>query len=167
MTGTCTNLNEFEYFKILEQERQYEILRCDRKRRLKQQQLWFSDEGEQENPNISMEISELPTIEQIVINDSQILNINSLQRIQIRTDESESVPDSFYERLLICLHSIFNERLDYLNFTLGRTIDKYLIKIERSNPIQLTISSEIFERIETLLEALFLFYPNTNLRIET
>lgn len=171
----CGNIDYIDYFKTLEQERQYEYLRRERTRRIKQQQLWFSIDSEQEpisNENISqltsIKIPDLPIIDQIEILDSQIINQDSIQTIKIRDEKSNILPNGFYERLLICLHPLFNERLDYYNLTLGRTIDKNLIQIERSNEIKLTINNNLFERIKTILiTKLFSFYPNINLRIET
>src|SRR5262249_55589648 len=131
----CSNIDYKDYFKILEQKRQYEILQCIRTRRIKQQQLWFSMDNEQEkdntNKNISIIIPDLPLIDQIEINDSQIINQDSIETIKIRNQNLNYLPNGFYERLLICLHYLFNERLDYYNLTLGRTMDKNLIKIER------------------------------------
>jgi len=175
------NIDYIDYFKTLEQERQYEILRRERTRRIKQQHLWFSMDNEQENiPNeyllktnqtITIEILDLPSIDQIQISDSQIINQDSIKIIKIQNNNSNYLPNGLYERLLICIHPLFNERLDYYNLTLGRTLDKNLIKIERfdqQNQIQLTINNNLFERIENILiHNLFSFYPNINLRIET
>jgi hypothetical protein len=175
------NIDYIDYFKTLEQERQYEQLRRERTRRIKQQHLWFSMDNEQENiPNeyllktnqiVSIEIPNLPSIDQIQISDSQIINQDSIKIIKIQNSKLNFLPNGFYERLLICIHPLFNERLDYYNLTLGRTIDKSLIKIERfdeQNQIQLTINNNLFERIQNILiHNLFSFYPNINLRIET
>lgn len=175
------NIDYKEYFKLLERERQYKNLRCARKRRIKQQQLWFPTDNEQENiphihslqPNdmIPIKIPDLPPKDQIEISDSQIINEDSIIKIKIRNENSTILPKGLYERLLICLHPLFYERLDYSNLTLGRTIDRDLIQIERfdkENEIHLTINKNLFERIEDLLlHHLFLFYPNGNFRIET
>jgi len=120
---------------------------------------------------ISIVIPDLPPLDQIEIFASQIINPESIQIIQIRNNNSNFLPNGLYERLLICLHPLFNERLDYYNLTLGRTIDKNLIKIQRfneQNQINLTINNSLFERIQNILiHNLFSFYPNINLRIET
>jgi hypothetical protein len=173
-------MNYIDYFKSLEQERHYDQLRRQRARRIKQQQLWFPMDDEQEDipiensteidQSLSIPIPDLPAIDEIEIFDFQIINQDSIQIIKIRNQNSTFLPDGFYERLLICLHCLFNERLDYYNFTLGRTIDKDLIQIERfdeQNQIQLTINNNLLERIRTLLHTLFSFYPNRNFRIET
>jgi hypothetical protein len=170
-------MNYKEYFHLLERERKYENLRCDRKRRIKQQQLWFPTDNEQENyplqthEIIPIIIPDLPLKDQIEINDSQIINEDSIVKIKIRNQKSNFLPNGLYERLLICLHCLFDERLDYSNVTFGRTIDRNLIQIERFdqyNEIHLTINQNLFEQIENLLlHHLFLFYPNGNLRIET
>jgi hypothetical protein len=181
MNEKCSNIDYIDYFKTLEQERQYEKLRRERTRRIKQQHLWFSMDNEQENiPNeyllktnqtITIEILDLPSIDQIQISDSQIINQDTIKIIKIQNNNSNYLPNGLYERLLICIHPLFNERLDYYNLTLGRTLDKNLIKIERfdeQNQIQLTINNNLFERIENILiHNLFSFYPNINLRIET
>jgi hypothetical protein len=178
MNEKSVDINYMEYFKLLEQERQYEHLRCEQSRRIKQQQLWVSMDNEQENVpnndllntygNISIIIPDLPSIDQIEINDSQIINQDSIQTIKIINDNSDYLPNGLYERLLICLHPLFNERLDYYNITVGRTIDKNLIKIERFDEIHLTINTSLLERIQILLvNNLFSFYPAINLRIET
>jgi hypothetical protein len=120
---------------------------------------------------ISIVIPDLPPIDQIEIFDSQIINPEPIQIIKIRNNNSNFLPNGLYERLLICLHPLFNERLDYYNLTLGRTIDRNLIKIQRfneQNQINLTINNNLFERIQNILiHNLFSFYPNINLRIET
>ena len=177
----CPMIDYREYFRSLEQERQYEYLRRERTRRRKQQQLWFSLDTEQENPahenilqtaaSISIQIPDLPLIDQIEISPAQIITDDSIEKLKIVNENVTSLPQGLYERLLICLHPLFHERLDYSNFTLGRTIDRNLIQIERmneENQIDLTIQKNLFESIETLLlQHLFLFYPHTNLRIET
>ncbi|CAF1183875.1 unnamed protein product [Rotaria sordida] len=188
-----SNLNYIDYinyFKSLEQKRQYEHLQCEQSRRIKQQQLWFSIDNKEniENEsslqintmnltqkevyqNISIIISELPSVDQIQIFDSQIINQDSIQTIKILNGDSNILPNGFYERLLICLHPLFYERLDYYNLTLGRTIDRNLIKIERfdeHNQIHLTINNNLLERIQNILtHNLFSFYSTKNLRIET
>jgi hypothetical protein len=181
MNEKCSNIDYREYFQSLEREREYENLRCDRKRRIKQQQLWFPTENDQENHPYSypiqthevmpIKIPDLPSKDQIKIRDSQIINGDSIIKIKIRNSKSTVLPNGLYERLLICLHSLFNERLDYSNLTLGRTIDRDLIELkqfDKDNEIHLTINQNLFERIENLLlHHLFLFYPNGNLRIET
>jgi hypothetical protein len=172
-----------DYFKTLEQERQYENLRCEKSRRIKQQQLWFSMDNEsgniqnynlsqsENNQQCSIVIPDLPSVDQIQISDFQILNQDAIQTIKIRNGKSKFLPNGLYERLLICLHPLFNERLDYYNLTVGRTIDKNLIKIQRfdeQTQIHLTINNNLLERIQHILtDTLFSFYPTINLRIET
>jgi hypothetical protein len=169
----CSNIDYIDYFKKLEQKRQYENLRCERTRRIKQQQLWFPMDNEQENMSQTntILIPDLPSIDEIEISDSQIINQDLIKIIKIRNNKTNYFPNGFYERLLICLHTLFNERLDYYNLTIGRTIDKNLIKIERydeDNQINLTINKNLFECIKNLLISnLFSFYPNINLQIET
>lgn len=178
----CSMIDYREYFRSVEQERQYEYLRRERTRRRKQQQLWFSLDTEQEDvtqesvlqiaASLSIQIPDLPSIDQIEISPTQIVTDDPIIKLKIINEDCTSFPQGLYERLLICLHPLFHERLDYSNFTLGRTIDRNLIQIERmndSNPIiDLTIQKNLFESIETLLlEHLFLFYPHANLRIET
>ena len=52
MNEKCLNIDYIDYFKTLEQKRQYENLQREQTRRIKQQQLWFSMDNEQENiPN--------------------------------------------------------------------------------------------------------------------
>ncbi|CAF3552791.1 unnamed protein product [Rotaria sp. Silwood1] len=187
MNEICSNIDYINYFKTLEQERKYEYLQCEQARRIKQQQLWFSIDNKEniqnENSlqinlsqkdiyqNISIIIPDLPSIDQIEIFDSQIINQNSIQIIKIFNGNLNILPNGFYERLLICLHPLFNERLDYFNLTLGRTIDKNLIKIERfdeQNQIHLTINNNLLERIQNILiNNLFSFYSTKNFRIET
>ncbi|CAF4616889.1 unnamed protein product, partial [Rotaria sp. Silwood2] len=121
--------------------------------------------------NISIIIPDLPSIDEIQIFDSQIINQDSIQTIKILNDNSNILPNGLYEHLLICLHPLFNERLDYYNLTIGRTIDKNLIKIERfneQNQIHLTINNNLLERIQNILiHNLFSIYSTKNLRIET
>jgi hypothetical protein len=130
-----------------------------------------------EQENISKNLSEinsledLPSIDQIEIFNSKIINQDSIEIIKIFRENSNFLPNGLYERLLICLHPLFYERLDYYNITLGRTIDKNLIKIERfdtDNYISITINNCLLEHIQNLLiHNLFSFYPTINLRIET
>ncbi|CAF2579711.1 unnamed protein product [Rotaria sp. Silwood2] len=187
MDEKCSNIDYLNYFKTLEQKRQYEHLQCEQARRIKQQELWFSIDNreniENENSlsinlaqkeiyqNISIIIPDLPSIDEIQIFDSQIINQDSIQTIKILNDNSNILPNGLYEHLLICLHPLFNERLDYYNLTIGRTIDKNLIKIERfneQNQIHLTINNNLLERIQNILiHNLFSIYSTKNLRIET
>lgn len=168
-------MNYFDYFKLLEQKRSYENLQCEQSRKLKQQQLWLAMDNEQENISRNFletdTMENLPSIDQIEISNSQILNLDSIQTIKILNGNSSFLPNGLYERLLICLHPLFYERLDYYNITLGRTIEKNLIQIERldnDNYISITINNCLLERIESLLiHNLFSFYPMINLRIET
>jgi hypothetical protein len=132
-------------------------------------------DNEQENiPQNLLEIDpieDLPAIDQIQIFDSQIINQDLIQIIKIHNQNSNFLPNGLYERLLICLHPLFYERLDYYNITLGRTIERNLIKIERfdnENYISITINNCLLERIRNILiHNLFSFYPTINLRIET
>jgi hypothetical protein len=132
-------------------------------------------DNEQENlPKDLLEINlmgDLPSIDQIEVSNSQIINQDSLKTIQIRNENSNFLPNGMYERLLICLHPLFDERLDYSNITLGRTVEKNLIQIERfdnENYISITTNNSLLERIRhILLHDLFSFYPSINLRIET
>lgn len=165
----------------MERERQYEYLRRERTRRRKQQQLWFSLDTEQESSleqvslqiatTYSIQIPDLPSIDQIEISPTQIIPDDPIEKLKIVNENLTMLPSGLYERLLVCLHSLFQERLDYSNITLGRTSDRYLIQIERSdeqNEIHLTIQTSLVESIETLLiNHLFSFYPRGNLRIET
>jgi hypothetical protein len=172
MNEKCFDINYMEYFKRLEQERQYEYLQGEKSRRIKQQQLWFSMDNEQENnQHVSIVIPDLPLVNQIQIPDNEIINQDPIQTIKILNEESNCLPNGLYERLLICLHPLFNERVDYYNFTIGRTTDKNLIKIQRfdeQNQIHLTINNNLLERIQNILtHTLFSFYPTINLRIET
>jgi len=168
-------MNYFDYFKLLEQTRSYDNLQCEQTRRRKQRQLWFALDNEQENLlKNSLEINlieDLPSIDKIEIINSQIINQDSIKIIKILNKNSNFLPNGIYERLLICLHPLFYERLDYYNITLGRTIDKNLIQIERfdtKNYISITINNCLLERIQNLLiHNLFSFYPSINLQIET
>jgi hypothetical protein len=168
-------MNYFDYFKLLEQTRSYDNLQCEQTRRRKQRQLWFALDNEQENLlKNSLEINlieDLPSIDKIEIINSQIINQDSIKIIKIINKNSNFLPNGIYERLLICLHPLFYERLDYYNITLGRTIDKNLIQIERfdtKNYISITINNCLLERIQNLLiHNLFSFYPSINLQIET
>ena len=168
-------IDAWDYFKRLEQTRAYEHLRCGQTRRIKQQELWFDMENEQEvvvkDLIYSHSKEELPTIEQIPILDRQILEGEGLKLIRIRTENFAFLPRGFYERLLISLHELFDERLDYANLTLGRTMEKYLIQIERHETdqfVSITTNQSLFESIENLLHSrLFSYYPKIHLRIET
>ncbi|UJR21005.1 hypothetical protein I4U23_024105 [Adineta vaga] len=182
------DIDSNEYFKLLEQNRIYEHLKCERTRKIKQQQLWFATDIRQAHiPNVNLieetkqnssmneqnqiQIDELPSINEIDTSNSQILSSDPIQILKILNGNGNFLPVGFYEKLLICLHSLFYERLDYQNITIGRTIDKHLIKINRSDTqteIQLTISQILIEQIQNLLiQNLFSFYPTVNLRIET
>lgn len=176
------------YFKTLEQNRQFEVLRIERSRRLKQQQLWFSMDMPDENKendstkinftprkmiaeNMSIDIPDLPNVEDVQVFDSQILNSDPIQTIQISTNPLYRLPEGLYERLLICLHPLFHERLDFSNLTLGRTIDKNLIEIERSKNetfIRLRVNQNLMTPIQTVLSHnLFSFFSGVSFRIET
>ncbi|CAF1544853.1 unnamed protein product [Rotaria magnacalcarata] len=190
MNEKCLTIDYIGYFKTLEVERKYEHLQCERVRRIKQQQLWFqidnkeniqNENSSQINPisllqkefhqNISIAIPDLPAMDEIQILNSQVINQDPIQVIKIFNENSNTLPNGLYERLLICLHPLFHERLDYYNVTLGRTIDKNLIKIERfdkENQIYLTISSGLLERIKNILiQNLFSYYSTKQLGIET
>lgn len=169
------DIQAWEYFKHLEQIRHYEHLKCERTRRIKRQELWFDMEKEQEfvvkNLINSHSMEELPSIEQIVVSDAQILVGDEEKILRISTENSSSLPRGFYERLLIVLHSLFDERLDYANITIGRTVEKNLLQIERNEidqNITITTNSSLIESIENLLHSrLFSFYPMMKFRIET
>ncbi|CAF3111309.1 unnamed protein product [Rotaria socialis] len=190
MNENCSTIDYIGYFKTLEVERKYEYLQRERVRRIKQQQLWFqmdnkeniqNENSSQMNPisllqkefqqNISIAIPDLPAMDQIQILDSQVINQDPIRVIKIFNENSNTLPNGLYERLLICLHPLFHERLDYYNVTLGRTIDKNLIKTERfdkENQIYLTISNGLLERIKNILiQNLFSYYSTKQLRIET
>jgi hypothetical protein len=112
-------------------------------------------------------MEELPLID---IPDSQIINQNSIETIKILNENSNFLPNGLYERLLICLNPLIYERLDYSNLTLGRTMEKYFIQIERfnqDNSISITTNHYLLESIQNILQHLFSFYPMINLRIET
>lgn len=163
-----------EYFLELEQKRTHENLRTENTRKLKQQQLWFGiDEQENLPENLFDEnlIKELPSSDKTSIPKSQIINRSPLIRMKIFNQSSHYLPIGFYERLLICLHSIYNERLDYSNRTIGRTLENELIEIERfdeENFICLTTNYSLLERLQTHLDnKLFSFYPSLHFRIET
>lgn len=164
-----------EYFRELEQKRTYENLRMENMRKLKQQQLWFGMDEQKNLPKNLFDsnlVQELRSSDQIAIPESQIINQNSpLIRLKIFNKFSHFLPIGFYERLLICLHSICNERLDYSNRTLGRTLQNELIEIERfddGNWVYLTINQSLLERIQThISETLFSFYPSLHFQIET
>ncbi|CAF3723227.1 unnamed protein product [Rotaria sordida] len=182
MNEKIFDINYKDYFKLLEQKRSYENLQCEQKRRLKQYQIWLATDHEDGNileknainssqEDFQITIENLPTFDQIEIIDSQIINQDLIHIIKIINGNSYFLPNGLYERLLICLHPLFYERLDYYNLTLGRTRDKSLIKIERSdtqNQIYITINQCLLEHIQNILiHNLFSFYPTVNLRIET
>lgn len=175
MNEKCFNMDYIDYFKSLEQERHYDNFRCGLSRHAEEQQLWTSMGEEQEdiqNENLlNTKEKNSSIISDLVSIDSEIVNQDSIQTIKILNTNSNFLPNGLYERLLICLHPLLNERLDYYNLTLGRTIDKNLIKIQRfdeQNQIHLTIDNNLLGHIQNLLvHNLFLLYPNVNLRIET
>ena len=191
MKEQSTDIDAPQYFKSLEQSRKYETLRIERARRVKQQQLWFSMDVEKETTQnetsahtntaelspkqttgqIYITIPELPNVDDIPVFDSQIINQDALRTMKIVNRNSNTLPEGLYERLLICLHPLFQERLDYHNLTVGRTIDKNLIKIERfdeQNQIHLTINNNLLVRLQSIVaQNLFSFYPSVPLRIET
>lgn len=121
--------------------------------------------------NMSIDIPDLPNVEDVQVFDSQILNSDPIETIQISTNPFYRLPDGLYERLLICLHPLFHERLDFSNLTLGRTIDKNLIEIERSKDetfIRLRVNQNLMTPIQTVLSHnLFSFFSSVSFRIET
>ena len=191
MKETSADIDGTQYFKSLEQSRKYETLRIERARRVKQQQLWFSMDVETENienatltqtntidssakqssKQIYITIPELPALYDVPVFDSQIVNQDALRTMKIINRNSNALPEGLYEYLLICLHPLFQERLDYHNLTLGRTSDKNFIKIERfdeQNQIHLTINNNLLVRVQSIItQNLFAFYPSVPLRIET
>jgi len=129
------------------------------------------DDEEENTLKKLLEINSMEKLPSIEISDSQIINQDSIETIKILNENSNFLPSGLYERLLICLHPLLNERLDYSNITLGRTKEKNFIKIERfdhENSILITTNNCLLERIQNiLLLQLFSFYPMINLRIET
>ena len=120
---------------------------------------------------MTIDIPDLPAVEDVQVFEAQILNADPIQTIQISTNPLKTLPDGLYERLLICLHSLLHERLDYSNLTVGRTIDKNLIEIERSNDetfVRLRVNQNLSAPIQTVLSHnLFSFFPSVSFRIET
>lgn len=190
MKEHSVDIDYMNYFKRLEQERKYECLQCEQARKIKQQQLWFQiDQGENIqnekslekksinnsqkdiNQNYSIEIPDLPFLDEIQVTDSHIINHNSIQTVKIINGNFDVLPNGLYERMLICLDPLFYERLDYENLTLGRTVDKDLIKIARldnEKQIHLTTNHTLLERIQNILiNNLFSFYPMKKLHIKT
>jgi hypothetical protein len=129
------------------------------------------DDEEENTLKKLLEINSMEKLPSIEISDSQIINQDSIETIKILNENSNFLPSGLYERLLICLHPLLNERLDYSNITLGRTKEKNFIKIERfdhENSILITTNNCLLEPIQNiLLLQLFSFYPMINLRIET
>jgi hypothetical protein len=129
------------------------------------------DDEEENTLKKLLEINSMEKLPSIEISDSQIINQDSIETIKILNENSNFLPSGLYQRLLICLHPLLNERLDYSNITLGRTKEKNFIKIERfdhENSILITTNNCLLERIQNiLLLQLFSFYPMINLRIET
>lgn len=139
-----------DYFKSLDQERQYDKFPCRQSNYSKEQQLYVSIDDE----------------------DSDTSSIDPQITIKILNNDLNFLPNGLYERLLICLHPLLDERLDYSNLTFGRTIDKSLLTIQRfeeQKQIHLISNNNILlEHIKNLLiHNLFSLYPNVNLRIET
>ena len=183
MKENSTDIEPRMYFRSLEQSRQYEILLCERARRIKQQQLWSSMDKENlhgdalfsftpvTKTSAAIPISDLPSVDEISIPDAQIISLGSIRTIKILNENASALPYGLYERLLICLHALFYERLDYRNITVGRTTEKSLIKTERfeeHHRIHVTLNSDLLPRIEHILvHSLFSFYPKVKLRIET
>jgi hypothetical protein len=129
------------------------------------------DDEEENTLKKLLEINSMEKLPSIEISDSQIINQDSIETIKILNENSNFLPSGLYQRLLICLHPLLNERLDYSNITLGRTKEKNFIKIEHfdhENSILITTNNCLLERIQNiLLLQLFSFYPMINLRIET
>lgn len=186
MHEIANNITYRDYFKSLEQKRSYENLQRDQKRKFKQQQIWLAMDHDQqyvlrqqlsgENMEYSEEYfqiknEELPPIDQIEITESQIVTQDPIKIIKIVNKNSNFLPNGLYERLLICLHPLFYERLDYYNTTIGRTINRNLIQTQRSDTqseIYITINHCLLETLQDLLKHnLFSFYPTVNLQIET
>jgi hypothetical protein len=116
-------------------------------------------------------MADVPPIEAIEIDPTEVFHQSDLKSIRITTENTQRLPDGFYERLLICLHALLDERLDYSNLTLGRSIDKHLIRIERldeDHAILLITADCLLEEIQQrLTDHLFSLYPAVHLRIET
>lgn len=187
LTETTKNLDQQTYFTLLEQQRAYEQLRLDYVRRFKQEQLWFATDSRQgyiahhmsegrdsreyssdERP--SWTDDELPAIETMKISSSQLFYQGKFQKLKISQRDDHRLPHGLYQRLLICLHPLFVERLDFANVTLGRSIDKHLIRIdkdENENSFTILTDDQLSETIETyLIEKLFCFYPSLNFQIK-
>lgn len=180
MEEKSVSIDYNEYFKKIEQKRSYESLKCEQKRRFKQQQIWLAmDPGQEsildtkflEENALNFRQKPLPHWDEIEINDSQILKQTDIKTLKIINGDSYPQPSGFYERLLIGLNQLFYERLDYYNITVGRTKDKSVIKVERfdnQNEIYITMNHGLLEDIQKILtQELFSFYPAVNLRIET
>ena len=173
MKEKSVDINYIDYFTALEKKRFYENLQRNKTRKFKQEQLWFATEDEREN--LPKENSFESNSQQLTTNDlpsiNEIINQDSIETIKILNGNSNFLPNGFYERLLICLHPLFYERLDYYNITIGKTMEKNLIQIERfdtQNYISITTNNCLLETIQNILiHHLFLFYPTVNLRIET
>ena len=116
-------------------------------------------------------MADVPSIESIEIDPTEIFYPADLTSIRIITENTHGFPDGFYQRLLICLHALFDERLDYSNLTLGRSVDKHLIRIERleeAQSISVITDDYLLEEIrQRLADHLFPFYPAVQLRTET
>lgn len=176
------------YFFLLERQRAYERVRCDYARRFKQQQLWFAldygqgfggyessrpinSSGYSTNQHITLSMADVPPIETIEVDPTDVFDPADLKAIRITTENTQGFPDGFYQRLLICLHALFDERLDYSNLTLGRSVDKHLIRVERlddDRAISVITADCLREEIQQrLTDHLFSLYPAVHLRIET
>jgi hypothetical protein len=186
---SAIDVDPIKYFIQLERQRIYEQRRCDYARRFKQQQLWFALDyaqgyapvdtthsrrmnnhaTDQQLPPSSID---LPSIDQIDVTPSDVIYPTSLTRMKIINENTKIFPRGFYERLLVGLHSLFYERLDYVNITWGRSIDKHLIEIQRSSTNDqifiATNGQHLLESIQQrLVQQIFCYYPNVHFLIET
>ena len=116
-------------------------------------------------------MADVPPIEAIEVDPTEVFDPADLKSIRITAENTQGFPDGFYQRLLICLHALFDERLDYSNLTLGRSIDKHLIRVERldeDRAISVITADCLREEIQQrLTDHLFPLYPAVHLRIET
>lgn len=168
-------INAFEYFENLERIRRFDLVRIERARQIKQQQLWFSidvgdDPSKENTTQFPIPIPELPKFHEIQVFEAQVFKRENLKTIRISMENRRSFPRSFYPQILICFHSLFHERLDYENLTLARTVDKNLIEMKKDpneTCFQLTTNGNFIERIKNVLNLnIFPFYPTIVFRIE-
>ena len=120
---------------------------------------------------LQRKIPDLPSVDQVDISDSHTIHLEDIETVKLTNEQFDYLPDGLYERLLICLHPLFHERLDYYNVTLGRTLDKNVIQIERfptENHIRITTNRCLLTQLRYLLiTTLFTFYPGHRFQIET